>query len=54
MREAWQVLHHHLVALQLLELRTHPSNGSLEESVLLAEICIEGLTADVEAVRDAA
>ena len=51
MRTAWDVLHRHLVALQLQELLVGPRGEGREETVLLAERCVEALTDNIDIGR---
>ena len=51
MRMAWDVLHRHLVALQLQELLDWKPGEGQEEAVLLAERCVEALTDNIDLGR---
>jgi hypothetical protein len=48
MRCAWEVLHRHLVALQLREFLDWEPGSGKEKTVLLAERCIEALTDNID------
>ena len=51
MQMAWDVLHRHLVALQLQELLVAAPAGGKEETALLAERCVEALTDNIDLGR---
>lgn len=51
MRMAWDVLHRHLVALQLQEILDRRPGEDPEETVLLAERCVEALTDNIDLGR---